>query len=157
MSILPLNLVFACAMRVKVEKELDQLVKSDTITPVPLSDWATPIVLVLKKDRNIRICGDFRVIINEVSKLEQYPIPQVEDLLSTLAGGKNFTKLDIIEAYQQLCLDEESQTLVVIDTHKGLFKYKCLPIGVSSAPAIPSLSPENQVEKEETLYLKQVI
>ena len=67
---------------------------------------------------------DFCVIINEVSKLEQYPIPQVEDLLSALAGGKSFTKLNITQAYQQLCLDEESQKLVVIDTHKELFKYK---------------------------------
>ena len=59
-----------------------------------------------------------------MSKLEQYPIPQVEDLLSALAGGKSFTKLNITQAYQQLCLDEESQKLVVIDTHKELFKYK---------------------------------
>ena len=40
--------------------------------------------------------------VNQASKLDRYPIPQVEDLLGTLAGGKSFTKLDVSQAYQQL-------------------------------------------------------
>ena len=53
-----------------------------------------------------------------------------------MAGGQKFTKLDTSQAYQQLCLDEESQKYVVINTSKGLFCYNCLPFGISSAPGI---------------------
>ena len=62
----------------------------------------------MKNDKTIRICGDFRVTINQASKLDQYPIPKVEDLFSQLSGGKTFTKLDMSQAYQQLLLDEDS-------------------------------------------------
>ena len=73
---------------------------------------------------------------NQVSCLDRYPIPRVEDLLSKLAGGKQFTKLDMSQAYQQLRLDETSRQDVVINTHKGLFRYTRLPYGISSAPGI---------------------
>ena len=45
---------------------------------------------VLKSDGKVRICGDFRVSVNPALKLDRYPIPKVEDLLATLAGGKSF-------------------------------------------------------------------
>jgi len=53
-----------------------------------------------------------------------------------LSKGKYFTKLDLSQAYQQLPLDEESRSFVVINTHKGLFRYTRLPFGISSAPGI---------------------
>ena len=66
--------------------------------------------------------------VNQVSKLDRYPIPRVEDLLATLAGGKSFTKLDMSQAYQQLVLDEKSKDLVVVNTHRGLFRYTRLAL-----------------------------
>ena len=74
--------------------------------------------------------------INPVSKLNRYPLPKIEDLFAKLAEGKVFTKLDLTQAYQQLKLDKQSQKYVVINTHKGLFRYTRLPFGVSSAPGI---------------------
>ena len=50
--------------------------------------------------------------------------------------GTEFTKLDLSQAYQQLELDEEAQTYTNINTHKGFFRYKRLPFGISSAPGI---------------------
>ena len=63
-------------------------------------------------------------------------IPRIEDLFANLKKGKSFTTLDLSQAYQQLTLDEESRKCVVINTHKGLFKYTRLPYGISSAPGI---------------------
>ena len=73
------------------------------------------------------MCGDFRLTINPVSKLDQYPIPKVEDLFAMLDKGDTFTKLDLSQAYQQLALDRESRKYIVISTHKGLFRYMRLP------------------------------
>ena len=65
-----------------------------------------------------------------------YPLPQIEELTFCLPGGQTFTTLDLSHAYLQLELEEGSQELVTINTHKGLYKYTCLPFGVASAPAI---------------------
>ena len=125
------------ALREKVEQELDRLQKEGVLEPVELSEWAAPIVAVLKADRtNVRICGDFRVTVNPISKLDRYPIPKTTDLFAKLSKGKFFSKLDLSHAYQQLPLDKESKRYVVINTHRGLFRYTRLPFGISSAPAI---------------------
>ena len=123
-------------LRDRVEKELDRLLSEGIIEPIQFSDWAAPIVPIVKEDGRIRICGDYRVTINHSSKLDSYPIPKANDLFATLAGGKSFSKLDLSHAYLQLVLDEESRKFTTINTHKGLFHYKRLPFGVSSAPAI---------------------
>ena len=120
-----------------VEDELERLVEEGTLKPVDYAEWAAPIVAVLKSDRkSAQVCGDFRMTVNPVSKLHRYPLPKVDDLFATLSEGKVFTKIDLIQAYQQLKLNPQSQKYLVINTHKGLFKYTRLPFGVSSAPGI---------------------
>ena len=77
-------------MKVKVEEELDRLVKEGTLEPVQFADWAAPIVVVLKPDKtSVRICGDFKLTVNRVSKLDRYPIPRIEDLLPLSQEGKH--------------------------------------------------------------------
>ena len=125
------------AMHQKVGEEIDRLVSEGTLEPVDHSDWAAPVVAVLKSDKkSVRLCGDFQMTVNPVSKLNRYPIPKVEDLFATLEGGATFTKLDLSQAYLQLKLDPESRKYVVINTHKGLFRYTRLPYGISSATGI---------------------
>ena len=69
------------AMRPLVDKALDKLVAQNVIEPIQFSDWAAPIVPVLKSDKKtVRICGDFSVTVNQAIKLDRYPIPKVEDL-----------------------------------------------------------------------------
>ena len=86
--------------------------------------------------KSIRICGDFKLTVNTASKLDRYPIPKIDDLVATLAGGERFTKLDMSQAYLQLVLSEDSKQYVVINTHKGLFRYNRFPFGIASAPGI---------------------
>ena len=125
------------AMRGKVKEELKHLVTEGIIEPVHFADWVAPIVPVVKSDvKSLRICGDFKLTVNQASKLDRYPIPKVEDLFVKLTGGKAFTKLDMSQAYQQLLLDEESRKYAVINTHRGLFRYNRLPFRISSAPGI---------------------
>ena len=50
-----------------------------------MRDWAFPIVPVLKKDESVRICGDFKVTVNQVLQVDQYPLPRIDDIFATLA------------------------------------------------------------------------
>ena len=134
------------ALRPKVEDELKRLVAEGTIEPVQFSEWATPIVPVMKSNGECRICGDYKTTINRVSRLDNYPIPKTEDLLAMIGGGEKFSKLDMSQAYQQLLLEEDSKKYLVINTHKGLFAYNRLPYGVSSAPGIFQRVMENLLQ-----------
>ena len=111
----------------QIDLELNRLVKEGTLEPVDFSEWAAPIVPIVKEDKTIRICGDYKVTVNKVSKLDNYPIPKSEDLFVTLNGGKQFSKLDISQAYQQVLLEDSSKQYTTINTHKGLFQYTHLP------------------------------
>ena len=131
------------ALREKVEAELERLLQAGVIEPVRSADWAAPIVPVMKRDGRVRICGDYKMTVNLAAMVETYPLPRVEDLLSSIGNGKVFTKLDLANAYTQLELAEESKALVTINTHKGLFRYNRLPFGVAAAPAIFQRTMEN--------------
>ena len=96
------------------------------IEPVNHSEWAAPIVPVPKADGTVRICGDYKVTINPILEIDQYPLLRPEDLFSTLSGGQKFTKMDLSHAYQQILLDEESCHLVTVNTHRGLYRYNRL-------------------------------
>ena len=120
----------------KVEKELSRLQEQGVIQPVQFSDWAAPVVPVIKKDGTIRLCGDYKVTVNTVAKPDTYPLPRIEDIFASLSNGTSFTKLDLAHAYQQISLTEDSKVLTTINTHKGLFRYNRLPFGVSAAPSI---------------------
>ena len=124
------------AMRPKVDLALDKLINDGVITPVTYSEWAAPVVPVLKPDGTVRICGDYRLTVNRAITLDTYPIPKPTDLFSSLAGGTIFSKLDMSLAYCQLELDDISKAYTVISTHRGLFKYSRLCFGISSAPGI---------------------
>lgn len=124
------------AIKPKVEKELDRLEKEGIISKVATSEWATPIVPVVKKSGGVRICGDFKVTINQQLKVDQYPLPRIEDIFATLSGGERFSKIDLTQAYLQLEMNEESRKYLTINTHRGLYQYNRLLFGVASAPAI---------------------
>ena len=123
-------------MKEAIEEELDRLERIGVLEKVAYSRWATPLVCVPKKDGRVRLCGDYKVTLNQVLNVEQYLLPKPDDLFATLAGGERFTVLDLTQAYQQLLLDDNSRQYVTVNTHRGLYRYTRLPYGVASAPAI---------------------
>ncbi|XP_061385257.1 uncharacterized protein K02A2.6-like [Danaus plexippus] len=125
----------AYALREPVERALQQHVRDGILTPVERSDWATPIVPIVKKDGSIRICADYKITLNKVLEIDRYPLPKVEDLLVRLHGGQRFSKLDLSQAYAQFVLDD-SKKYTVINTHRGLFMYNRLVYGLASSPGI---------------------
>ena len=81
------------ALRTKVEQELKRLTNQKSIEPVPMSEWAAPIVPVLKPDGSIRICGDYKLTINWAANPDVYPLPYIEELFANLVGGKSSSSL----------------------------------------------------------------
>ncbi|XP_059059126.1 uncharacterized protein K02A2.6-like [Achroia grisella] len=103
------------------------------VTPI---EWASPIVIAIKSNGNVRICADFKVTINQHVQVDDYPLPRFEEITSKLAGGQLFTKIDLKDAYLQLLVHPDSRKYLTISTHKGYFQYKRLPFGISFAPAV---------------------
>ena len=66
------------ALRSKVEEELDCLQREGVIRPVEYSDWGAPIVPVLKPNGEVRICGDYKLTVNLASKVNKYPLPNID-------------------------------------------------------------------------------
>ena len=124
------------ALKEAVERELDRLEEAGVIEKVTHCEWAAPVVVVPKKNGTVRLCGDYKVSINQALVVDQYPLPKPSDLFAALSGGKWFTKLDLAQAYTQMELDEVSRQFVAINTHRGLYQYTRLPFGIASAPAI---------------------
>ena len=118
-----------------MEAELERLQKAEIITPIEWSEWATPIVVVLKPDGAIRLCGDYKTV-NPALKIDKYPLPKIEDIFASLGGSTVSSKIDLKQAYSQMELDDEAKKLLTINAQKGLYQYNRLAFGIASAPAM---------------------
>ena len=76
------------AVKSAIEQELERMESSGILQRVSTSELATPTVSVPKKDGNIRICGDYKVNVNDILDVERYPLPKPQDLFASLAGGQ---------------------------------------------------------------------
>lgn len=109
------------------------LEQQKVISPIKASEWASPVIVVVKKDDDIRMVIDCKVSINKAIVPNTYPLPLAQDIFASLAGCKIFCCLDLAGAYTQVLLSERSRRFTVINTMKGLFTYNRLPQGASSS------------------------
>lgn len=86
-------------LKKKVEEELDRLLEQGVISPTRHLEWATPIVPVVKTNGAVCICGDYKITLNRAALVERYPLPRIDDLVHSLAGGHSFAKLDLAHTY----------------------------------------------------------
>jgi hypothetical protein len=126
----------AFAIKDRVLKEIDRLVGEDVLEPVSYSEFASPIVPIIKKNGNIRLCGDYRSTVNVAIETDTYPLPTLNEAFATLQGGIIFSKIDLEQAYTQVVVDDSTSKLLTLNTPKGLFKVKRLAFGVKACPGI---------------------
>ena len=119
--------------REEARKLLSDMLKKDVIQ-TSRCPWASPIVLVPKKDGSVRFCVDYRKV-NNLTRKDAYPLPRVDDTLDTLSGSKWFSTLDLISWYWQVEVAEEDREKTAFCTPDGLFEFKVMPFGLCNVPA----------------------
>ena len=98
------------------------------------SAWSSPTVLVKKKDGTTRFCIDYRRL-NQVTKVDAYPLPHIEGSLNTLGGARFFCSLDLASGYWQVEMDAADQEKTAFVTQGGLYEFRVMPFRLVNAPA----------------------
>ena len=98
------------------------------------SPWASPVVLVPKKDGSLRFCVDYRKL-NSITQKDVFHLPLVDDILDTLSGTEFFTSLDLASGYWQIELDNDACAKSAFPTYNGLYEFVRMPFRHCNAPA----------------------
>jgi len=117
----------------KTRKAINDLLDQGIIQP-SCSPWSSPVVLIKKKNGEIRFCVDYRKL-NAVTKRDNYPLPRIDDALDRLNGAKFFSSMDCDQAYYQVPVAPDDIEKTAFITPDGLFEFKYMPFGLCNAPA----------------------
>ena len=112
---LPRRMPFS--QREKVAELVDDMLKGGIIQP-SASAWASPIVLVPKRDGSLRFCVDYRKV-NSITKKDVYPLPRIDDILDTLSEARYFSTLDLASGFWQIEMDPATREKTAFITHCG--------------------------------------
>ena len=122
------------AARQEIANQLKKMQLGGVIQPSE-SPWASPVVLVRKRNDDLCFCVDYRWL-NAVTKADLFPLPRIDDLLDELGKAKYFSTLDLAAGYWQIRVQPDSRENTAFITHQGLYEFKVMPFGVMNAPAV---------------------
>uniref|UniRef100_A0A8R7UQC7 Reverse transcriptase domain-containing protein n=1 Tax=Triticum urartu TaxID=4572 RepID=A0A8R7UQC7_TRIUA len=119
--------------KTEIEQQVKNMLKQGVIQ-LSSSSYASPVILVKKKDGTWRFCVDYRHL-NAITVKRKYPMLVVEELLDELSGAQWFTKSDLKSGYHQIRLWAGEEHKTAFKTHHGLFEFLVMPFGLTNAPA----------------------
>ncbi|WVZ93787.1 hypothetical protein U9M48_039742 [Paspalum notatum var. saurae] len=118
----------------EVKKNIDELLAKGYIRPSS-SPWAFPVLLVEKKDTDVkRMCVDY-LAVNKVTIKNKYPLPHIGDLFDQLQGACVFSKIDLRSGYHQLKIRPSDIPKTAFTTKYGLYEYIVMSFGLTNASA----------------------
>lgn len=116
-----------------VKEHINQLLEAQVIQESS-SPYASPIVLVKKKDGSLRMCVDYRLLNNKTRK-DAFPLPRIEESLDALTGACWFSTMDLASGYNQVPVSEADRPKTAFCTPFGLFEWNRMPFGLCNAPS----------------------
>ena len=117
----------------QVTKELQEMLEEGVIEP-STSEWSSPIVIVKKKDGDIRVCIDYRKV-NAKNKFDAYRMPRIDEMLDNIGQSCYITMLDLVKSYWQVPMCAEDKVKTVFSSPQGLMQFTTMPFGLSGPPA----------------------
>lgn len=117
-----------------INDELKKMLDKGIISP-STSPWASPVVIVKKRDGSPRFCIDYRSL-NSITQKDVYPLPRIDDVIERLNGSHIFSKLDLRSGYFQVPLISEERNKTAFVTHDGLWQFNRLPQGLKNSPSV---------------------
>ena len=138
------------AVRSEVAKQLRDMQEAGVVQPSN-SPWASPVVMVRKRDGSHRFCVDDREL-NSVTKADTFLLPRIDDPLDQLGQARYFSTLDLAVGYWQIRVHPDSAEKTAFITPQGLFQFQVMPFGLTNAPSVferlmervlAGLNPEN--------------
>ncbi|UYV64979.1 hypothetical protein LAZ67_3002638, partial [Cordylochernes scorpioides] len=123
----------APAERQIIQEEVNKMEEIGIIQP-SASPWASPVVLVRKKDGSWRFCVDYRRL-NKITKKDVYPLPRIDDTLDCLQGARFYFSMDLQSRYWQIDVEEADREKTAFITPDGLYEFKVMPFGLCNPPA----------------------
>lgn len=113
---------------------LDDLLLKNIIRPSN-SAYCSPIVPILKKNGELRMCVDYRML-NKISARDNYPLPLIEDQMDLLHDKKYFSCLDLKDGFHHVTMAADSIHLTSFVTPHGQFEFMRMPFGLKNAPSV---------------------
>ncbi|XP_073687797.1 uncharacterized protein [Garra rufa] len=116
-----------------VRKHLQDLLAAGIIRESE-SPFASPIVVVRKKNNSVRLCIDFRKLNSQTIK-DAYALPNLEEVFSVLTGSKWFSVLDLKSGYYQIEMEETDKHKTAFVCPQGFWEFNRMPQGITNAPS----------------------
>lgn len=118
-----------------LNSELDEMLKLGVVEPSN-SPYCSPVLLVKKANGEHRFVLDSRIL-NQNTRQDSYPLPNIDRIINMLRGAKFISKIDLRKSFWQLPLDESSREKTAFSiTGRGLFHFTVVPFGLCNAAQV---------------------
>jgi hypothetical protein len=118
---------------IELKVQLQDLLDKGFLHPSS-SPWGCPTLFVSKKDIDLHLCVDYRLL-NAVTIKNKYPLPCIDILFNQLVGAQELSKIELCSSYHQIKIHAEDIPKTTFTTRYGLYEYLVMSFGLTNAPA----------------------
>ena len=118
----------------QVKEEIKKQLSVGFLSVVEYLEWLANVILIPKKDDNIRVCVDYRNL-NKASPKDDFPIPQIDMLVDSTTRHSMLSFMDGFSGYNQILMALEDMEKRSFITEWGTYCYRVMPFGLKNAGA----------------------